>query len=88
MSPDCGLTLVDIVIVLDSSESITSPNWPKMLDFTKTILADADIDNDKVRVGVLSYRHNTTVEIHLEDYHTKKDLFEAIDKVRSKILFC
>ncbi|XP_052778428.1 uncharacterized protein LOC128215858 [Mya arenaria] len=79
---NCGLTLVDLIIVLDSSESIQSENWPKMLDFTVSILKDADIDDDEVRVGVLSYRHNTTVEIHLDDYHNRDDLFNAIQSIR------
>ncbi|KAH3828049.1 hypothetical protein DPMN_129998 [Dreissena polymorpha] len=78
----CGFSQVDLVFVLDSSESITSPNWPKMLDFCKNVLQEADIDNDKVRVGVLSYRHNTTVEFHLDDFHNKQLLFDAIDKIK------
>ncbi|WAR25563.1 CO6A4-like protein [Mya arenaria] len=53
-----------------------------MLDFTVSILKDADIDDDEVRVGVLSYRHNTTVEIHLDDYHNRDDLFNAIQSIR------
>ena len=82
----CGLTMVDIVVVLDSSESITGPNWPKMLDFTKAIFEDAEINEDNVRVGVLTYRHNSTVEFHLDDYHNKDQMFEAIDNVSNSIM--
>jgi hypothetical protein len=78
---DCGLTKVDIVIVLDASESIQTENWPKMLKFTTEILSEAEIDEDNVRVGLLTYRHNTTVEFNLNEYHDKKRMFEAIDSV-------
>ncbi|KAL4226368.1 hypothetical protein ACF0H5_014351 [Mactra antiquata] len=77
----CGLTKVDIVIILDASESITLPNWPKMLKFATEILADAEIDDDNVRVGLLTYRHNATVEFHLDDYHNKKQMFNAITSI-------
>lgn len=72
---------MDIVVILDSSESIGNDNWPKMLDFTKAIFDEAEIDADNVRVGVMTYRHNSTVEFHLDDYHDKEKMFEAIDKV-------
>lgn len=78
---DCGLTKIDIVVVLDASESITSQNWPKMLRFTTEILSEAEIDEDNVRVGVLTYRHNATVEFNLGDYHDKAKMFAAIQNV-------
>ena len=82
---DCGLTLVDIVIVLDSSESIdrdrTQTNWRKMLAFVQDILAEADIDNDRTRVGVLTYRHNVTRDIYLDSFHNKAKLFRRVRKV-------
>lgn len=54
-----------------------------MLDFTKEIFDDADIDDDNVRVGVMTYRHNATVEFHLDEYHNKAKMFDAIDKVHA-----
>ncbi|XP_045165576.2 uncharacterized protein LOC123529337 [Mercenaria mercenaria] len=78
---NCGLTKVDIVVVLDASESIQLPNWPKMLTFTTEILGEAEIDEDNVRVGLLTYRHNASVEFNLNEYHKKDAMFGAIKSV-------
>lgn len=45
--PKCSLGNADVVIILDASTSVTEGNYKKMLQFTKDILQDADIDSGK-----------------------------------------
>ena len=67
--------------MLDASESIQIENWPKMLKFTTEVLSEAEIDEDNVRVGLMTYRHNATVEFNMNEFHDKKRMFERIENV-------
>ena len=47
VSAACGLSKVDLVIILDASTSVTVQNFKKQLEFVKTIVEYADIDSGK-----------------------------------------
>ncbi|XP_061195997.1 collagen alpha-1(XIV) chain-like [Saccostrea echinata] len=49
--------------------------------FVKKFLHSANIDDGEVRVGLLSYSTQVTVEFQLNTYKTKAELFDAIDRV-------
>ena len=57
--PECGSALVDLVFVLDSSESVGAPNWKLVLDFVQSIAKNAEVDTGKTRIGVETYRYQT-----------------------------
>lgn len=52
-----------------------------MLQFTKDLLQNSDIDSGSVRVGVLSYSTKVTVHFQLKDYSTKAEVFDAINNI-------
>ncbi|XP_064597978.1 collagen alpha-1(XII) chain-like [Liolophura sinensis] len=52
-----------------------------MLNYVQDVLDRADIDNDKVRVGVVSYGTQPRVHFGLNDYGDKADVMKAIDKI-------
>ena len=70
-----------MVIVLDSSTSVGNDNFKKMLQFCKEFLHTANLDSGDVRVGVVTYSTKVTVEFQMNEYSTKQDVFNAIDKI-------
>ena len=52
---DCALARTDLVIIIDSSTSVTAANFQKILNFIKDFVRASDIDSGNVRVGVVLY---------------------------------
>lgn len=52
-----------------------------VLNFVKNFLAQADIDNGNVRVGVVLYSTSVHVEFLLHDYTSKTEVLTAIDNI-------
>ena len=61
----------DIIFSLDSSGSINEekPNWPTVLQFISDVVSDPglNVGRSTVRVGVVVYSNDATVEISLSD---------------------
>lgn len=72
---------MDIVFLLDSSTSVTEPNFVRMLQFCKDLIAYADIDSGELRVGVLVFSTAAEVMFHLNDFNKKSDIYDAIDEI-------
>ena len=68
-----------MVFILDASTSVTEANFNLMKDFVKDFLLEADIDNGKVRVGLLMYSTEDYVQFYLNTYATKDDIYDAVD---------
>lgn len=66
---------------MDASTSVSESNFELMKDFLKDFLYEADIDNDNIRVGVLTYSTGVYEQFHLNTYTTKTDMFNAIDDI-------
>ncbi|XP_067663881.1 collagen alpha-3(VI) chain-like [Haliotis asinina] len=80
--PSCSRNKLDLVFLLDSSGSVKTHNFKRMLSFMKNFLSTASIDDGKVRVGVAIFNSRATIKFHLNKYKTKKALFRAIDKIK------
>ncbi|XP_021375367.1 uncharacterized protein LOC110464458 isoform X14 [Mizuhopecten yessoensis] len=78
---DCGISEVDLIIILDSSTSVGEENYGKMLQFCKDFLGNADLDSGSVRVGMVLYSSNVEIQFNLNDYSSSADIFAAIDKI-------
>ncbi|ELU06074.1 hypothetical protein CAPTEDRAFT_48444, partial [Capitella teleta] len=75
----------DIVLVLDSSGSVGLDNWNKVLNFSKTLVQSFPIIGGRgVQIGVLSYGTRAYVQFHMNEFDTKQELFNAIDKIEWK----
>ncbi|WAR09787.1 K319L-like protein [Mya arenaria] len=79
--PSCGVSSVDVVIIIDASTSVTEANFKLMLEFCKDIVKGADIDSGSVRVGVLIYSTEVEIQFHLNRYSTNAQVIDAIDKI-------
>ncbi|KAL5006010.1 hypothetical protein ScPMuIL_017168 [Solemya velum] len=69
----------DIIFMLDSSTSVGVTNFQKMLNFTKDILSYTNLDSGNVSVGLLTFSTHVHTHVHLDELHTKSDIFSAID---------
>ena len=80
----CGVIELDIVILLDSSTSVTFKNFKKVLNSTKRFIADPDIDIDNglVRVGIVIYSNTAESQFNLNTYTKKRQILKAIDKIQ------
>ena len=63
---------------------MTEKNFKKMLNATKRLIADKDIDIDNglVRVAVAIYSNSATTQFQLNTYRRKRHILRAIDKIK------
>lgn len=78
-SSGCGP--FDIAFVLDSSGSIGAGNWRKVLNFVKGVIDHVEISSEAHNAGVISFGNQATLNIALNQYHTKLSLMSAIDAI-------
>ncbi|XP_062575512.1 collagen alpha-1(XIV) chain-like [Saccostrea cucullata] len=72
---------MDLVFILDSSTSMGYDNFNKMKAFVKRFLQAAYTVCWEMRVGLMSYSTRVTIEFHLNTYHTKTELIDAVDRI-------
>ena len=76
---------LDLVFVLDSSESITRKNpgnWQKVLDFVVRIVDYYTIGEEDTRVGVVLFSDKGYISFNLTAYRNKQSLELAIKRLR------
>nr|XP_025038537.1 integrin alpha-10 [Pelodiscus sinensis] len=72
-------TYMDIVIVLDGSNSIYP--WYEVQNFLSNILSKFFIDPNQIQVGVLQYGEKAVHEWTLQDYQTAEEVVEAAKNI-------
>ncbi|XP_072839917.2 integrin alpha-10 [Pogona vitticeps] len=72
-------TYMDIVIVLDGSNSIYP--WYEVQNFLSNVLSKFFIDPEQIQVGVLQYSEVAVHEWTLKDYQTKEEVIEAAKNI-------
>uniref|UniRef100_A0A8C4RU05 Integrin, alpha 10 n=1 Tax=Erpetoichthys calabaricus TaxID=27687 RepID=A0A8C4RU05_ERPCA len=72
-------TFMDIVIVLDGSNSIYP--WYEVQNFLSNILSKFHISPEQMQVGVLQYGEISVHEWSLQDYKTTQDVVEAAKNI-------
>lgn len=82
LSSACGVTCrqtpLELVFVIDSSESVGPENFNVIKDFVSALIDRASVNGDATRVGVVLYSHITTVVVSLSQE-------AARDKVKSLV---
>ncbi|CAM4530985.1 unnamed protein product, partial [Caretta caretta] len=82
-SPEaCKNMKADIILLVDSSESIHPVDFQKMKDFIQLIVNRSDIGADKVQIGLLQFSSEPQEEFQLNNYSSKTDLRRAISGIR------
>lgn len=69
------------MFVLDSSIGIKPEDFVKVLNFCKKFLNQLNIDNGEVRIGIVTFSSKYTIEFNLNDFATKRELEQAIDRI-------
>ena len=75
---------IDLVFVLDSSESINNANprnWQQLLAFVNKIVSMHTIGSSDTRVGVVRYSTDVVNWIYLDSYNNKDELMKAIARI-------
>ncbi|XP_028931459.1 integrin alpha-1 [Ornithorhynchus anatinus] len=72
-------TQLDIVIVLDGSNSIYP--WEKVIEFLKQLLEKMAIGPKQTQVGIVQYGENVTHEFNLNKYTTTEEVLTASNEI-------
>uniref|UniRef100_A0A670JHX3 Integrin subunit alpha 11 n=1 Tax=Podarcis muralis TaxID=64176 RepID=A0A670JHX3_PODMU len=80
-NPRCQ-TYMDIIIVLDGSNSIYP--WVEVQNFLISILEKFYIGPGQIQVGVVQYGEDAVHEFHLNDYRSVKDVVEAARHIEQR----
>ncbi|EDL95758.1 integrin, alpha 11 (predicted) [Rattus norvegicus] len=75
-------TYMDIVIVLDGSNSIYP--WVEVQHFLIEILTKFYIGPGQIQVGIVQYGEDAVHEFHLNDYKSVKDVVEAASHIEQR----
>ena len=77
----CGEISVALQFIVDSSSSVTRPNFAHAKSFVKNVSSVFDLRNGQVRVGVLSYETNVNANgaILLGNIHSQDKFNEEVD---------
>ena len=70
------------MFLLDSSGSVGSTNFKKMLGFVKNVANNFDIGPQDVQVGVDTFQTTHKAEFNLNTYQDKQHMLTAINNIK------
>ena len=71
-----------MVFVIDFSITLRF-NVDDVIEFVQRMLLPADIDSGDVRIGLLLFATYPSIQFHLNEFDTKKEVFENIKGIKS-----
>ncbi|ELT91748.1 hypothetical protein CAPTEDRAFT_112968, partial [Capitella teleta] len=74
----CGDTPADIVFILDSSNSIWTPNYRRQVEFISDVVDEFQISEDQMKVGIVTFSHRARLAFSLEQSRSKEAVNEAL----------
>lgn len=77
----CRITPLELIFVIDSSESVGPDNFISTKTFMKTVIDEVSANHAKTRIGVINFSHKVELVSSLEKYTTKESLKSAVDKM-------
>lgn len=81
-SQGCGVTCrqtpLELVFVIDSSESVGPDNFNVIKDFVNALIDRASVTRDTTRVGVVLYSHINAVVVGLRQEATRDEIKSAV----------
>uniref|UniRef100_A0A8B9TGV1 VWFA domain-containing protein n=1 Tax=Anas platyrhynchos TaxID=8839 RepID=A0A8B9TGV1_ANAPL len=78
----CKNVKVDVVFLVDGSESVRSDDFQKVKDFMQSFANNVDVGLDNVRIGLLQFSSKMREEFQLDRYNTADDMGKAIQKMK------
>lgn len=67
---------------MDSSGSISGPDFARQLDFVRGVVSTFDVSPQMTRVGALSFSNWAFRDFYLDTFQTKEQVKRAIAKIR------
>lgn len=74
----CRQTPLELVFVIDSSESVGPDNFNVIKDFVNALIDRASVSRDTTRVGVVLYSHINAVVVGLRQEATRDEIKSAV----------
>lgn len=77
----CRVTPLELVFVIDSSESVGPDNFNIIKTFMKTVIDKVSANHATARIGIVNFSHKVELVSSLNQYTTKEHLKSAVDKM-------
>ncbi|XP_030013147.1 collagen, type XXVIII, alpha 1b [Sphaeramia orbicularis] len=74
----CRETPLELVFVIDSSESVGPENFNVIKDFVNALIDRSSVSRDITRVGVVLYSHTNMVVVNLKQEATRDEIKSAV----------
>ena len=71
---------MDLVFILDASGSIEFVNFEKMRNFVMSFVEEIDVESNVARIGLLLFSDNIKLEFNLNEYDSRLDIIEHVQK--------
>ncbi|XP_064611810.1 uncharacterized protein LOC135475797 [Liolophura sinensis] len=73
---------LDLIFVLDSSNSLQPNDKKEMKDFMKKLIENLGVADNKTHVGVMTFDDSPNLVFHLGTHKTQSSVIAAIDKMK------
>ncbi|KAG8519877.1 Collagen alpha-1(XXVIII) chain [Galemys pyrenaicus] len=80
--PKCKEAPLELVFVIDSSESVGPENFQIIQNFVKTLTDQGALDLATARIGIINYSHKVEKVAHLTQFSSKDDFKLAVDNMQ------
>ncbi|XP_062956986.1 collagen alpha-1(XXVIII) chain [Cynocephalus volans] len=80
--PKCKEMPLELVFVIDSSESVGPENFQIIKNFVKTLADRVAVDLATARIGVINYSHKVEIVASLKQFSSKDDFKLAVDNMQ------
>ncbi|XP_069504629.1 collagen alpha-1(XXVIII) chain [Ambystoma mexicanum] len=79
---ECKEVPMELVFVIDSSESVGPDNFQIIKNFAKTLIDRASVNHATTRVGIINFSHQVELVSSLQQHSTKEDLKQSVEKMQ------
>ncbi|KAG9345208.1 hypothetical protein JZ751_009753, partial [Albula glossodonta] len=77
----CRESPLELVFVIDSSESVGPSNFEMVKNFVNALIDRVSVSRDATRVGVVLYSHINVVVVNLQQYTHHEDVKAAVRRM-------
>lgn len=82
LSVDCEIEKVDLVFLMDGSNSIHPNDFQKMKEFLASVVQDFDVSLNRVRIGVAQFSDSYRSEFLLGAFTGEKEISSQIENIQ------
>nr|XP_035948438.1 collagen alpha-6(VI) chain isoform X4 [Halichoerus grypus] len=79
---DCEIEKVDLVFLMDGSNSIHPDDFKKMKEFLASVVQDFDVSVNRVRIGAAQFSHTYRPEFPLGTFIGKEEISFQIENIQ------